>query len=97
MSDAIDVMYDLDFQNFLAKVWTKNVGIMIIVVFSVTEEGLKFFAQAANSAKGKSGKNINLILCSDLKKKTSVKADLVASDLESVLQWSQTTFERIIK
>ena len=96
MSDSIDVMFDLDLQKFLGKVWT-NKGIMIIVVFSTTEEGLKFFAQAANSAKGKSGKNLNLILCSNLKKKTSIKADLVADDLESVMQWSQTSFERIVK
>ena len=97
MSDAIDVMFDLDFQKFLAKVWAKKTGIMIIVVFSGTEEGMKFFAQAANSAKGKSGKSLNLILCSNMKKKTSVKADLVANDLESVMQWSQTTFERLTK
>lgn len=97
MSDAIDVMYDLDLQKFLAKIWTKNTGIMIIVIFSVTEEGLKFFAQAANSAKGKVGKNLNLILCSNVIKKTSIKADLVANDLESVMQWSQTKFERFAK
>jgi len=96
MSDAIDVMFDLDLQNFLGKVWAKNKGIMIIVIFSATEEGLKFFAQAVNSAKGKFGKNLNLILCSNLEK-TSIKADLVANDLESVLQWSQTTFERFTK
>jgi methanogenic corrinoid protein MtbC1 len=97
MSDAIDVMFDLDLQNFLGKIWTKNKGIMIIVIFSATEEGLKFFAQAGNSAKGKFGKNLNLILCSDMKKKTSIKADLVENNLESVLQWSQTTFERFTK
>jgi predicted transcriptional regulator len=97
MSDAIDVMFDLDFQNFLGKIWTKNKGIMIIVIFSATEEGLKFFAQAGNSAKGKFGKNLNLVLCSNVTKKTSVKADLVANNLESVLQWSQTTFERFTK
>jgi hypothetical protein len=96
MSDAIDVMFDLDLQNFLGKVWAKNKGIMIIAIFSATEEGLKFFAQAVNSAKGKFGKNLNLILCSNLEK-TTIKADLIANDLESVLQWSQTTFERFTK
>ena len=96
MSDAIDVMFDLDLQKFLGKVWLKNSDTMIIVIFSVTEEGLKFFSQAVNSAKGKIGKNLNLVLCSNLNKKTSVKADLVANNLETVLQWSQTIFERSI-
>lgn len=97
MSDAIDVMFDLDLQNFLGKIWTKNKGIMIIVIFSATEEGLKFFGQAGNSTKGKFGKNLNLVLCNNMKKKTSVKADLISDNLESILQWSQTTFERFTK
>ena len=95
MSDSIDVMFDLDLQKFLGKVWPKTNGIMIVVVFSTTEEGLKFFAQAVNTAKEKQGKNLNLILYNQLKKKPSIKADLFASDLESILQWSQTTFERL--
>lgn len=96
MSDSIDVMFDLDLQQFLAKIWPKNKGVMIIVVFSATEEGLKFFAQAGNASKKKLGKNLNLILC-NMKKKTNIKADLVANDLESVMQWSQTKFERFAK
>ena len=93
MSDSIDVIFDLDFQKFLGRVWPKANGIMNIVIFSATEEGLKFFAQAVNTAKEKQGKNLNLILCSQLK--TSIKADLVAGDLESILQWSQTKFESL--
>ena len=69
MSDSIDVMFDLDLQKFLGKVWAKNNGIMIIVIFSTSEEGLKFFAQAVNSSKGKVGKNLNLVLCGDMEKK----------------------------
>ena len=93
MSDAIDVIFDLDLQQFLGKVWTKKNGIMIIVIFSETDEGLKFFSQAVNSVKGKFGKNLNLVLCSKIKKNTLAKADLIADNLETVLQWSETIFE----
>ena len=96
MSDAIDVIFDLDLQQFLGKVWTKKNGIMIIVIFSETDEGLKFFSQAVNSVKEKFGKNLNLVLCSKIKKNTLAKADLIANNLETVLQWSETTFERSI-
>jgi len=96
MSDAIDVIFDLDLQQFLGKVWTKKNGVMIIVIFSETNEGLKFFSQAVNSVKGKFGKNLNLILCSKIKKNTPAKADLIADNLETVLQWAETTFERSI-
>lgn len=96
MSDAINVIFDLDLQQFLGKVWTKKNGIMIIVIFSETDEGLKFFSQAVNSVKGKFGKNLNLVLCSKIKKNTLAKADLIADNLETVLQWSETTFEHSI-
>jgi hypothetical protein len=96
MSDAIDEIFDLDLQQFLGKVWTKKNGVMIIVIFSETDEGLKFFSQAVNSVKGKFGKNLNLVLCSKIKKNTLAKADLIADNLETVLQWSETTFEHSI-
>lgn len=96
MSDAIDVMFDLDLQKFLGSVWTKKNGIMIVIIFSKTEEGLKFFSQAVNSFKGKFGKNLNLVLCSDMKKKSIVKSDLISENLETILQWSETTFEHFI-
>ena len=96
MSDAIDVIFDLDLQQFLGKVWTKKNGIMIIVIFSETNDGLKFFSQAVNSVKEKFGKNLHLVLCSKIKKHTLTKADLIADNLETVLQWSETTFERSI-
>lgn len=96
MSDAIDVMFDLDLQKFLGSVWAKKNGIMIIIVFAKTEEGLKFFSQAVNSIKGKFGKNLHLILCTDVKKKSIAKSDLTSDNLETVLQWSQTTFEHFI-
>jgi len=96
MSDAIDVIFDLDLQQFIGKVWTKKNGVMVIVIFSETNEGLKFFSQAVNSVKGKFGKNLNLVLCSRFKKNTPAKADLIADNLETVLQWSETTFERSI-
>ena len=96
MSDAIDVMFDLDLQKFLGSVWTKKNGIMIVIIFSKTEEGLKFFSQAVNSFKGKFGKNLNLVLCSDVKKKSIAKSDLISENLETILQWSETTFEHFI-
>ena len=96
MSDAINVIFDLDLQQFLGKVWMKKNGVMVIVIFSETDEGLKFFSQAVNSVKEKFGKNLNLVLCSKIKKNTLAKAELIADNLETVLQWSETTFEHSI-
>lgn len=93
MSSAIDVLFDLDLQKFVAKIWKPRIGIMIIVVFSSTEDGLKFFAESVNSIKSKFRRNLYLALCGDIKKNTVIKADLMGENLEATLQWSQTTFE----
>lgn len=93
MSDAIDVLFDLDLEKFLGKIWKQKEGIMVFVIFSETDEGLKFFSEAVNSIKGKFGKNFHLILCSKIKK-TAAKADLVTDTFDTALQWSQTIFER---
>ncbi len=96
MSSSIDVLFDLDLQKFLTKVWKSGMGIMVIVVFSSTEESMKFFAESVNSIKLKSRRSLYLAVCGDMKKNTEIKADLIDEDLEAILQWSQTTFESSI-
>ena len=93
MSSSIDVLFDLDLQKFLAKVWKSGTGIMVMVVFSSTEESMKFFAESVNSIKLKSRRNLYLAICDYMKKNTKIEADLIGEDLETILQWSQTTFE----
>ena len=51
MSSAIDVLFDIDLQRFLNRVWPKKEGIMIIVVFSGTEVAIKFFSHAVDAGK----------------------------------------------
>jgi len=93
MSSAMDVMFDIDLQKFLNKIWTKKQGLMIIVIFSSTESGSKFFSEAVNTSKIKFGKTLHLVLCTPLAKKTKTKADFVSEDLETTLQWCQTVYE----
>ncbi len=93
MSASVDVMFDLDLQKFLGKVWKKRPGMMVIVVFSETGEGLGFFAGAANTARGKIGGDVRIVLCSKAASGVSSKADLVEDDLGAILQWMQTAYE----
>ncbi len=93
MSSAIDVLFDIDLQRFLNKVWIKREGIMIVVIFSSTERAIKFFSQAVGASKEKFGKNLYLALCSKIAKKSKVTADFASDDLELLSQWSQTIFE----
>ena len=93
MSSSIDVLFDLDLQKLLTKVWKAGSGMMVIVVFSSTPESMKFFAESVNSIKAKSRRNLHLAVCGDMKKNAGIKADLIEEDVEAILQWSQTTFE----
>jgi len=95
MSSAIDVLFDLDLKKMLTKIWKSRQDIMIIVVFSSTEEGLKFFSESFDSIKGKNEKNLFLILSGRVSKKVKIKADLLTEKLEDIIQWSQTKFENL--
>ncbi len=93
MSTAIDVMFDIDLQRFLNKVWTKKQDLMVVVVISSTESAIKFFSQAVTASKAKFGKALHLVFCTKLAKKPKEEADFVSEDIEKVLQWCQTVYE----
>ena len=95
MSSSIDVLFDLELTKLLSKIWKSNQCLMIIVVFSQTEEGLKFFSESFFSVKGKNDDNLHLILSGKIGKKINIKSDLQTEKLEDVLQWSQTKFENL--
>ena len=93
MSSAIDVLFDLDFQKLIGKVWKQKPGVLIVVVFSETDEGLNFFADSINPTKSKSGKRMKLILCGSASRKAKTESDLVTDKLDEIIQWSQTVYQ----
>ncbi len=95
MSSVINILFDLDFQKLIGKVWKQKPGILVVVVISQTDEGLNFFADSINPIRKKSGKNMRLALCGKISKKTKIDSDLVSGKLEEILQWSKTVFENM--
>ena len=95
MSSAIDVLFDLDLKKLLTKIWKSKQDLMLVVIFSSTEEGLKFFSESFDSIKGKNEKNLFLILSGKVGKKIRIKSDLLTERLEDIIQWSQTKFENL--
>lgn len=93
MSPAIDVMFDLDMQRFLGKVWPKREGVMVIAIFSSEEGPTKFFSQAVDASRTKFGKNLFLAVYNKTGKKYKGVADFVSEDIEKLLQWSDSIFE----
>ena len=95
MSYAIDVLFDLDFQKLVRKIWKKKSGILLVVIFSQTSEGLTFFADSINPNKKKSNKLIKLALCGKISKKTKINSDLLSDKIGDILQWSDTISENL--
>ena len=95
MSSAINVLFDLDFQKLIRKIWKQKIGVLIVVIFSKTGDGLSFFANSINPIKEKSGKNMKLVLCATVSKKTKINSDMASEKIEDVLQWSQTIFQNL--
>ena len=95
MSSSIDVLFDLELTKLLSKIWKTKKGLMIVVVFSETDEGLKFFSESFDSVKGKNDENLHLVLSGKIGKKLAIKSDLQTEKLEDIIQWSQTKFENI--
>ena len=95
MSSVINVLFDLDFQKLIGKIWKQKLGILIVVVFSQTDEGLNFFADSINPMIKKSGKRMRLALCGKVSKKTKIDSDLLSEKFEDILQWSQTVSQNL--
>lgn len=95
MSSAINVLFDLDFQKLVGKIWKQKPGVLVVLVFSQTGEGLNFFADAISPIKSKSGKRMKLILCGDAIKKAKSGSDLVTEKLDEIIQWSQTVYQNL--
>lgn len=95
MSLAIDVLFDLDFQKLVNKIWKRKPGVLLVVVFSQSDEGLHFFANSINPIIEKLGKRMRLILCGKISKKSKIKSDMASDKIPDILQWSQTVSQNL--
>jgi hypothetical protein len=95
MSLAINVLFDLDFQKLVGKIWKQKPGILLVVIFSQTSEGLTFFADSINPNKEKSNKFMKLALCGNISKKTKINSDLLSDNIGAILQWSNTISQNL--
>jgi len=93
MSSAINVLFDLDLQKLVSKIWKQKSGVLIVAVFSNSKERLNFFADSINPIKQKMGKRMHLVLCGKLEKRAKLECDLLAEKFENVRQWSETVYE----
>ena len=62
---------------------------VVIAIFSGSEEGTKFFSESANSIKPKFGKHMHIVVHSRAQKQAT-KAEFTSDKFESVIQWIES-------
>ena len=87
--------WDEIFQKLVGKIWKQKPGILLVVIFSQTSEGLTFFADSINPNKKKSNKSLKLALCGKISKKTKITSDLLSDNIGDILQWSNTVSQNL--
>ncbi len=95
MSATAGVLFDLDFEKLVDRIWNTKQGILITIVFSSTRESLNFFADSLYPIVKKT-KRMYLLLCGrGLEESLSNLKScdyFVSDDISKVLQWSDTTY-----
>ena len=95
MSDAINVLFDLDFQKLLGKIPKQKSGIVAVVIFSETEAGLVFFSDSISTIRQKSRRSLKLILCGKARRKTKLASDFASDKFDDIIRWSKTASESL--
>lgn len=95
ISDAIDVLFDIDLQKFFHKIMTDK-ELMLVLVFVESYEKLKFFSETLKGIKKKFNNDIFLMLFYD-DVNVDVDADLITNDLKIVFQWADTKITSMSK
>ena len=95
MSPAISVLFDLDFQKLIGKIWRQKLGIMIVVILSQTHEGMSFFAESIGPVKKKSRGRMKLALCGKMSQRLKIDCDISSERIEEMLQWSETVYQNL--
>ena len=92
MSSMINPLFDLDFQKLIGKIWKRRSGVMIVVIFSSSSEGLSFFKDSIKPIKTRSGSRLKIVMCGP---PTKIKSDLVTEKFDDVIQWSNTVYDNL--
>jgi hypothetical protein len=93
----LDPFFDIDFQRYIAKVWNKKNGLMLICIHSSAEASLRFLLAAAKPMKEKFKGRLEVILITSPELEQLLRdigADFVTSDIQSMVKWAEQEFKK---
>ncbi|HEX9677525.1 B12-binding domain-containing protein [Nitrososphaera sp.] len=93
----MDPFFDIDFQRYLSRVWGNRRGLLLVCVLSSGEGPLRLLASTTRSMKGRLKGELRLavIATPELQQAAEEGADLVVTDLPSVIDWAESQYVSI--
>jgi methanogenic corrinoid protein MtbC1 len=93
----MDPFFDIDFQRYLSRVWGNRRGLLLVCILSSGEGPLRLLASTTRSMKGrlKGELRIAIIATPGLQQAGEEGADLVVTDLQSVIDWAERQYVSI--
>ena len=94
----LDPFFDIDFQRYIAKVWNKRNGLMLICIHSSEEASSRFLFSATNSLKAKLRGRLEVILITSPELQLilqDIGADFVTSDIQSMVNWAEQEYRKL--
>lgn len=90
----IDPFFDIDFQRYLSRIWGNRRGLLLVCVFSSGEGPLRMIASTTRSMKGrlKGELRLAIVAAPALKRAAEEGADIVVTDLPSIINWAERQY-----
>lgn len=90
----IDPFFDIDFQRYLSRIWGNRRGLLLVCVFSSGEGPLRMIASTTRSMKGrlKGELRLAIVAAPALKRAAEEGADIVVTDLPSIIDWAERQY-----
>lgn len=94
IEQEIDPFFDIDFQRFLSRAWGNRRGLLLVCIFSSGEGPLRMLASTTRSMKGRlKGKlRLAVVAAPGLQEAAEEGADLIVTDLSSVVEWAERQY-----
>ncbi|MGC2430255.1 MAG: hypothetical protein WA393_04380 [Nitrososphaeraceae archaeon] len=97
VEQKIDPFFDIDIQRYILKSYGNKEGLILILIFSFSENTLRFLCNALKSSKARFSGDIRLILFTkeDLYDMAlTLGPDFVSSDFGSLIKWVEHEYKK---
>ena len=97
VEQKIDPFFDIDIQRYILKTYGNRNGLILILIFSFSENTLRFLCNALKSSKARFSGDIRLILFTreDLYDMAlTLGPDFVSSDFGSLIKWVEQEYKK---